>query len=262
MSEEVNKVDDNKPDEGSTPEPTPIEVRARELGWRPREEFHGDEEDFVDAKEFVQRQPLFEKIESQSKQLKNVQKTLEALKQHYGKVQETEYKRALAQLEAQRAEAISDADGNKAIQVERQIKNVEREFEQIKREQETNQSAPDPQEFISWKSKNTWYETDETMRMVADTYGTKLAKEGMAPADVLREVTKKVRTEFAHKFRNPNKDNAPDVSNSSPRGNSTPKEDNFQLTDEERRMMNTFVRDGVMTKEQYIKDLKAIKARG
>jgi hypothetical protein len=31
------------------------------------------------------------------------------------------------------------------------------------------------------------------------------------------------------------------------------------LTDEERRVMNTFVRQDIMTKEEYIRDLRAVK---
>jgi hypothetical protein len=260
MTEEI-KTENQEVEKVS--EPSPIEVKAREMGWRPKEEFHGDEEDFVDAKEFVHRQPLFEKIESQSRQLKNVQKTLDALKGHYSQVKESEYKRALASLEAQKESAINDADGTKAIQVDRQIRQVEREFEQIKREHaEPHNTGADPQEFVSWKAKNTWYESDETMRMVADSYGQKLAREGMSPGEVLKEVTKKVRAEFGHKFRNPNKDDAPEVNTSSPRGKSAAKADDYALTDEERKIMNTLVRDGTLTKEKYIADLKAIKASG
>jgi len=266
MTEEVNKAAEGENTEvQKASEPSPFEVRAREMGWRPKDEWAGEEEDFVDAKEFVQRQPLFEKIESQNRTIKNVQKTLDALKQHYSQVKESEYKRALAALEAQKETAISDADGARAVQVERQIRQVEREFEQVKREAQQENQAPenDPQEFVSWKAKNAWYENKEEMRIFADAYGTKLAKEGMTPGEVLREVSKKVRSTFPDQFRNPNKDDAPDVSVSTPRGkNTSSKSDDYPLTEEERRIMNTLVRDGTLTKEKYIADLKAIKAQG
>lgn len=239
-------------------EVSPIEARARELGWRPKEEYQGDEDNFVDAKEFVQRQPLFEKIEHQSRELKNVKKTLDALKGHYTKVQETEYQRALATLEAKKAEAISDADGAKTIQIERQIANAQREFREIQQQEQT--PANDPAEFVSWKAKNAWYEKDESMRIFADALGTKLAKDGMTPAEVLDSVAKKVKTEFPHKFVNPNKANAPDVGVSGGNGRSSSSE-KFELSDIERSVMNTLVRDGTMTKEQYIADLKKIRNR-
>ena len=54
--------EETKPQEGQQEQaqhtPDPIETRALEMGWRPKEEFDGNEEDFIDAKEFVRRKPL------------------------------------------------------------------------------------------------------------------------------------------------------------------------------------------------------------
>lgn len=258
MSEDL-KLDNVTPEqEQEAPEVSPIETRARELGWRPKEEFGGDEDNFVEAKEFVNRQPLFEKIEHQSRELKNVKKTLDALKTHYTSVRETEYQRALAALQASKAEAISEADGQRTIAIENQIKKAERDFQQIRQADQPVEN--DPAEFVSWKTKNAWYEKDESMRMFADTYGSKLAKDGLTPPEVLEAVAKKVKVEFPHKFVNPNKANAPDVGVSGAGGRSSSTE-RFELNDLERSIMNTLVRSGTMTKEQYITDLKKTRNR-
>lgn len=256
MSEDL-KVDVTP--EQEQPEVSPIELRAKELGWRPKEEFSGEDDNFVDAKEFVQRQPLFEKIEHQSRELKNMKKSLNALQGHYTKVQEVEYQRALAALQASKAEAINEADGQRAVQIDAQIDKAKNEFQRIK---QAEQAAPDndPAEFVSWKEKNTWYEKDESMRLLADAYGLKLSKEGLSPPEVLKAVAKKVKDEFPHKFVNPNKANAPDVGVSGGSGRSSSNE-RFELSDMERSIMNTLVRDGTMTKDQYIADLKKIRNR-
>lgn len=257
MTEEVqNNTPENN--EQVAPEVSPIELRAKELGWRPKEEYAGDDDDFVDAKEFVQRQPLFEKIEHQSRELKQVKKTLDALKGHYNSVRETEYQRALAALESSKAEAINDADGQRAVAIDQQIKKAEREFQRI--QQADQAPAADPAEFVSWKTKNAWYEKDESMRLLADAYGSKLAREGMSPPEVLDAVAKKVKAEFPHKFVNPNKANAPDVGVSGASGRSSSNE-RFELNETERTIMNNLVRSGTMTKEQYIADLKKIRER-
>lgn len=256
MSEEL-KIENTPNDEQKTPEISPIEARARELGWRPREEFSGDDESFVDAKEFVQRQPLFEKIEHQSRELKNVKKALDALQSHHSRVAEAEYKRALATLEAKKAEAIDNADGQRAIQIERQIAQAEQEFQQTR---QTQHQAPahDPSEFVSWKAKNSWYEKDEDMRIFADAYGTKLAKEGLTPPEVLDAVAKKVKSQFSHKFVNPNKADAPDVGVSGASGRSS-SSSKFELTEQERSIMKTLVRTGTMTEEKYIAEIKKLR---
>lgn len=259
MTEEV-KIDLTDPNEpNNAPEVSAIELRAKELGWRPREEFNGEDDNFVDAKEFVHRQPLFEKIEHQSRELRNVKKSLDALKGHYTAVRETEYQRALAQLQATKINAINEADGARVVDVDNQIAEAQRKFQEIKNADIQDSAPPDPAEFISWKAKNAWYEKDESMRMFADTFGERLSRQGMSPAEVLSSVSKKVREEFPHKFVNPNKASAPDVGVSGNTGRASSSE-RFELTDVERSIMNTLVRDGTMTKEKYIADLKAIKA--
>jgi hypothetical protein len=254
MSEDL-KLENGTPEQ-EQPEVSPVELRARELGWRPKEEFSGDEDNFVDAKEFVQRQPLFEKIEHQSRELKNVKKTLDALKGHYTKVQETEYQRALAALQASKADAINEADGQRAVAIEAQIDRAKQEFQRIRQDEEAP-TTNDPAEFVSWKAKNAWYEKDESMRLLADAYGGKLAREGLSPPEVLAAVAKKVKEEFPHKFVNPNKANAPDVGVSG--GRSSGSTERFELTELETSIMKTLIRSGDTTKEKYIAEIKKIR---
>ena len=63
-------MDENLNQEQEQPTLSPIEEKAIQMGWRPKDQFEGDEEEFIDAKEFVRRQPLFDRIENQNKQLK------------------------------------------------------------------------------------------------------------------------------------------------------------------------------------------------
>ena len=57
-------MEENQNLEQEAPELSPIEQKAIQMGWRPKEQFEGDEEEFIDAKEFVRRQPLFDRIEN------------------------------------------------------------------------------------------------------------------------------------------------------------------------------------------------------
>ena len=97
----------------TTPQVSEIEQRALDMGWRPREEFQGSDDDFIDAKEFVRRKPLFDKIEHSSKEIKELRKAFNALTEHYTKVKETEYNRALSSLKAARREAMTNGDGER-----------------------------------------------------------------------------------------------------------------------------------------------------
>jgi hypothetical protein len=246
-----------------TPVVDTIEQKALAMGWRPKDSFEGDEEDFIDAKEFVRRKPLFEKIDHQGKQLKEVTKALGALKEHYGKVQETEYNRALRDLKHQMKQANRDGDYERADVIEDQITRVETEAAVLRQERESIQVADAPQvdpRFQAWVDKNPWYTSSRHMQVYADEVGVRLARQGLDSHEVLKEVEKAVRKEFPTKFVNPNKANAPAVEGTGVKGGSNKASgESFDLTDQERNIMNTLVRSGTITKEKYIADLKAVK---
>lgn len=265
MSEE-NKVEQTTTD--TIPEQTeqvseqkelsPIEKQAMEMGWRPREEFSGEEDEFIDAKEFVRRKPLFDKIEHTNKEVKQLRKALDALRTHYTKVQETEYQRALAKLKDARQEAIRNSDGEAFEAIDTEIKRVEVEAAKIDEVAKTTDEPVIAPEFVAWKRKNEWYDSVKYMREFADQEGIRLHSQGLSPQEVLVQVEKLVRKEFPHKFTNPNKSNAPGVENGKP-GNTGRKEPELELTEAERKIMNTLVSTKQMTKEQYLADLKKVK---
>lgn len=243
------------------PQYSEIEQRAMEMGWRPRDEFNGTDDDFIDAKEFVRRKPLFDKIEHTTKEVKQLRRTLDALKTHYTKVQETEFKRALDRLKVARQEAISNGDGATFDAIDTEIKRVEKEvdtIEQVKNEPAEVETVTDPR-FVSWTNRNPWYNSVSYMRKFADEVGVRLAQQGMEPIEVLKEVEKAVRKEFPNKFTNPNKANAPAVENGRSSA-SAGKADSIELTPQEKKIMNQLVSTGVLTKEEYLADLK--KAKG
>jgi hypothetical protein len=260
MNTENQEFDIVTPGQEQAPQYTPIELKALEMGWRPKEEFDGNEEDFVDAKEFVGRKPLYDKIASTSKQLKNVTQAVEALKQHNGKIEEASYQRALKELKSERKQALIEGDADKFESLDEEIKTVERQVDVIREEQTKPIVQEEPvvhPEFQNWQNKNQWYTSVKYMRAFADELGGRLANT-MSPSEVLKEVEKAVRREFPNKFVNPNKADAPDVG--APRGSGKGgRSESIEMTEQEVNIMNKFVRQGVMTKAEYIADLKKIK---
>lgn len=265
---EVNLPNDGTPIVGETGEQSnkqPVvinesELRARDMGWKPREEFDGDDSDFIDAGEFIRRQPLFDRIQETSKELKSTRETLKAFKTHYQKVKETEYARALADVKVQLKTA--KLDGNRELEVglEEEKERIESERDAFIDEQEAidevAQTAVNPL-FEKWIARNTWYQSTKHMKVFADDVGTRLHQQGMNPEKVLEEVEKAVRKEFPNKFRNPNRDSAPSVEGPSSRqtksGGAT--DDSF-LSPDEREFMNKFIRDKVLTKEEFLRDIR------
>jgi hypothetical protein len=263
MTEEVKGVETPvvTTEEAKAPEPSAIESRAMEMGWRPKEEFAGDEDDFIDAKEFVRRQPLFDKIETSQKEVKQLRKALENFKNHYTKVKEVEYNRALAALKSERKSALENGDGDRFELIDAEIKNVEQQVKEVKQAQEAPlvQDTPqEPPEFVQWKNRNGWYDKKQYMRVFADERGVTLHSQGVSPAEVLKQVEAEVRKKFPDEFVNPRKASAPAVEEG--RGSSITKGSSFKdkLPADARSIMNSLVRSGTMTEEEYIADFKKI----
>lgn len=241
---------------------TPIEQKALEMGWRPKEEFGGDEDDFVDAKEFVRRQPLFDKISQQSHELKAVKRAMEALKHHYTTVKESEYERALAALKKERSQAVADGDGDKFNALDQEIKTIEEQVEEIKEVKDQPLVQEVHPELQAWINANKWYTEVGYMRAFAEDLGQKLYKQGVPPTEVLKQITQAVKKEFPSKFTNPNKQTAPNVENGAKGSKASSKGISASdLTDQERKIMKTLVQSGVITEEKYLADLQAVKQK-
>ena len=255
--------------EGTTVEGTegssqvdPIEQRAIEMGWRPKEEFDGDEVDFIDAKEFVRRKPLFDKIEHQNKELKEVKKVLKSLQDHHVKVKETEFQRAVEYLKVQKKQAYEEGDTDKIIEIDDQIAEMRSQKQTqaaaVNVSEEAKQIHPD---FAKWVDTNRWYAQDKSLRKFADALGVTYAEDNpeLSPTEVLKYVTGQVKRAYPDKFTNPNKTKpaAVDGGNSSTKASTS--NGSFQLTEDETRVMNQFVRAGILTKEQYIADVKSMR---
>lgn len=234
---------------------TPMEIKAIDQGWIPKEDFDGDESEFIDAPEFVRRGELFKKIENTSRELKQVRQALSAFKEHHTKVKESEYNRALKALQAERKQAFVDGDHDRAFAIEEKIDEVKTEKDNIVREANApvEQDNTYTEQFRTWVDKNSWYESNKVMRKAADAIGLELHQAGHSPAEVLQMVEKEIKAEFAHKFENraAARPSAVEASTRSPG-----KTDSFVMTEDEKKVMNSIVSSGIMSKEDYIKELK------
>lgn len=241
----------------STPQVDPIETEAREQGWKPKEEYEGDPAKWRPAKEFVERGELFGKIDHMGKELKETRKALKMLQDHHTKVRETEYNRALTELKALQKKHLEEGNSDGYLETTELLTDLKAEQKAREVVQQNVPNQPDPR-FLNWVSANKWYEKDNEMRKYADTLGAGYAASnpGIDPEEVLQYVTKEVRTRFSTKFVNPNREKPSTVEGAS---TGAANKSSFELTDDERKVMNTFVRAGVMSKEDYIAQVKQMR---
>ena len=246
---------DSTPD-SSTPQVDAYETEALEQGWRPKDEWQGDPAKWRPAKEFVERGELFGKIDHMGKELKETRKALKMLQEHHTKVKEVEYQRAVEELKALQKQHLTDGDAEKYLETTELLTDLKTEQKARAIVAENTTPPVDPR-FTDWTQKNNWYVKDTKMREYADMVGMDYAKKhpNEDPEEVLVYVTQEVKERFKDKFQNPNR-NRPNAVEGGTNGTGKPAAARFEMTEDEKRVMNTFVRAGVMSKEDYIKELK------
>lgn len=230
---------------------TDVELAAMEEGWKPKDQYEGDPAKWRDANLFMTLKPFYEKIENQSKRLKQNEKQFQQIAKDMASVKAQQYEKAIRELKNDRKDALHDGDIDRAELLLEQIENV-KEQQRV----QTQYVEPTPEtnfEFASWKERNTWYDRDEDLKDWADSRGQRLHQQGASPDEVLRQLEREVKTKFPEKFKNPNRERPGAVATGTP-SNKTAKADTSGMTREEIRIMDTIVASGIMTHEQYLKD--------
>ena len=241
------------------------EAKAREKGWRPKEEFAGNPDDWVDAKEFVRRQPLYDRLNTQSKEVKRLQKTLEAVVK-YQKDQEAKIReKVIAELESKKREAVKYADETAFDAAEAELKRVQEEKGFELDENTGDEEPPPPAQpeiptFVTEFAKtNPWFETDQAMTAVMVDRTRSLVASGVTLEKAISQAKEYVKSEFPHKFSNPKKDRPSAVMSGSRAGDAGKgKISESDLTPEQKDVMHFYIRTGTMTKAEFLKSLETV----
>lgn len=240
--------------------PNEIEVLATELGWRPKDEFSG--EDFVDATMFIKRSRDIQDtmkghIKDQKRQLADLNSSVEELKVHNERVYKVEVanlKKELTTLKAEKKAAIEDGDVAKVDELDERIGVVEESMVAPAETSTKKQETATP-EFEEWVKNNSWYKTDEEMRQYADSLADE--NKGLSFERVAKLVTKRVKEAFPDKLSS--KKEVIDRVEGSTRNRSAGSFTEADLTSSQKAIMSQFVRQGIMTKQQYIKDIQTME---
>lgn len=247
-----------------TPQFSAVEEQAIEMGWRPKEEWQGSPEDFIDAKNFVRNKSLFDKIDHLSKRVKDQDKALNMLKEHHAKVEEATRQQVIVELKKAKRSALDEGDADKVIEIDDEIAK-QRALEAFEKSKVKTQPEGLHPEFVSWVETNSWYAQDPSLRQEADTLGIGFQKINeqagtpKEPKEVLEYVAKQIKKLYPEKFKNPNRSTPTMVEGASTTRQKKADLDDFQLSEEETRVMKTFVRNGIMSAEDYKKELKKVR---
>jgi len=214
-----------KAEENEMSEEKTVEQEAREMGWRPKEEWNKDPDQWRTAEEFVERgkkvvpilNDRIHKLTDEISYLKNDMKMVLKLNQDqiqrateegYSRA-EAEYKVQLQALNDKARKAVEDGDVDEYDRVEKAKKDLKKPEKQTVQPQ-NNEPSP---EFKEWNKNNQWYTDNADLRQYADMLGHGIVTKNpnIPEKELFEAVEKEVKRVFAHVFTNQNRENAQSV---------------------------------------------------
>ena len=252
-----------------------VETLAKEMGWQPKEDFNGDEANYVDAESFIKKgqdiqDSMRKSLKDQKRQLSDMSDSLVELKSHNERVFKAEVgrlKKELAELTDQKKLAIQDGNVEKVNELDGQIDTVKESIAAPEKTDSGEKASSSPGDFEEWVADNKWYDDDIEMTSYADTLAAK--HEGAPFKRIAALVTKQVKEMFPDRFPAPASTTTTQNTNISQsrvegagKKTTTTKFTEADLTDSQKNIMAQFAKQGIMTKKQYIEDIGKLASGG
>lgn len=198
-----------------------VETLAKNMGWRPKEEFSGDPNRFVSAEDFVsksmQMMPVMRRdLMKMSRQLSSTEernaemaRVLQDMRDKSNRAEERAYERARRELEAERDQAIDSADRHAVRSIDQRLAELEKdrtppkqEEKSAKSERKPNQPDPAVVEIAQrFAAQTPWYTTDPVLhKFVNSLHGSTWDGSPESLEENLHDVVEKTKAAFPDKF--------------------------------------------------------------
>jgi len=234
-------------------EPSAAEASARKQGWTPKEEFKGDPDKWVDAEVFVERGKEINSI--LRKNNRGLEEKLDKMNETFNKfktyhettlhtAEKKAYDKAVADLEKKALQAVEDGD----VETYSAIQDEKNNLEIPPPAPTADESNP---EFDTWLSSNSWYSEDRELHVMADGFGTLFAEQGLSGRALYDAVAEKVKERAPDKFGK-KRGGQSEVETGGPAAKSNGGREFSDLPAEAQKACNEFVKDGLLTKKQYL----------
>lgn len=245
---ETPEAEETQPE--ASQEADPQVEKASAKGWKPLEEFDGDESEWVDAGEFLRRQPLFDQIRSERRKREDLEKKLESTTKFVKGIEERVRNQTLAEIEAERRKAVEDGDVEAFEEADKKYQEAAKPTEQPAEEA----SDELPQEVQDFASRNAaWFEKNAAMTEDAVAFTKFYRGKGMELDAALVEAEKDIKTKYPAFFTNPNRKRPQTVSEGN-REKGQKVVGYNDLTAEQKTVYASI--KGHMSLDEYIKELK------
>jgi hypothetical protein len=246
-ADEVTEVQETQVD--------PVEALAREKGWRPKDEFAGDTDDFVEPADYLKQLPLKNKIKNQKRDIKRLERDLANVVMFHKQNVEAAKKQAIADLMVARDDAIESGRI-------KDVKEIEQRMQQVANMPEPPAvKSPEDEEFQTFIASNaSWFKVDKEMTRDAIEYNELYLKRNPGKIkESLDETLRFIKKAYPEKFVSQRAAAPSAVETGSKVPAKTSKFDVKDLTADERLTYNQYVKvHKIMTHDEFFKSLAAI----
>ena len=239
------------------PDYTPEEQEALDSGWNPE----GKDKDgkTLDAKEYMARKPLFNKIHNLRTEQETMNSQMGELRSDMKKMTQVfmqEKQALLDQLKEQRTEALDNLETDTVKKLDKQIESVSAATQDVASYDQKEWSKS----FISFVKENNWYDKNPGLKSVADIIGKEYveANQGASPQEVYNYVADRIKKEFSDRFdeKSDGQKKNSKVSTSSRRSTESRKKQGVSLSDldsESQKVVQVMATATGKTVEEYLK---------
>ena len=233
------------------------EQEAREQGWKDVDEFSGPAEKHVDAKTFVEKGEriagiMKSRLDRQDQQIQKLLDDNKAFGEYQKNLLDKEKGRSaslLSELEAQRAQAVTDGDGAEYTRVDREIQSVRKDLDTPA---PTNGQELDPL-GEAWLLNNEWYNTNPKLHTYADGLAEQIIRSGYTGPAYYKELTRRVKEDHPEEFQNKRKARSNTVEAGGELKTTDSKAHTYENLDaESKAACDRFIKSGLCSKEDYV----------
>ncbi len=156
--EELEEEEVEAPKPASKKSEPSAEEQAKALGWKPKDKFKGGDRDWISAEEYIENG---KKYSENRKKIEEQKRMIETLADTLNKVEARSYKKALAEIQAQKDEAFSRGDKQTYTQLEQNTHQLNNDFSNAAR-QTANAS---PQDVMQYPVMQVYMRQNESWAM-------------------------------------------------------------------------------------------------
>lgn len=240
------------------PQLTELEAVAVDLGWKPKDQFAGDENEWRPAAEYLRRVKTPRKA---SEEIRDLKRTMDRMVKAQGSMMSRALEEQRSDIESRFAQAVENKDAQGAAKAAADMRKLEAD------------NAPEPEQSPDdvFRERNPWYEKNAKATALAIGISQQLVRKGITGEEMFKQIEDAVREDYPDLFDGgaAKPRHRPSAVAPPSRGGGSREKGYGDLPDAARRAADSFAesvkmrfpnRDIEAVKKQYAKDFWAEQA--